>query len=121
MISGLEQSGGSVVLIAGGRDKGDDYRLLREAVQKYVKHLLLIGEAARMMGAALADLVTTSYPTSLEEAVRQAASAAAPGDTVLLSPACASFDMFASYVDRGERFIATVRGLHEPTALRGVA
>jgi UDP-N-acetylmuramoylalanine--D-glutamate ligase len=119
VISGLEQCAGPVILIAGGRDKGDNYRLLRAAIRNHVKHLLLIGEAARSMGAELADLVETSYPADLDEAVRQAASLAGPGDTVLLSPACASFDMFSSYIERGERFMSAVRGLHEVPALKG--
>lgn len=119
--SGLKQCGGPVILIAGGRDKGDDYRLLRDAVQNYVKHLLLIGEAARSMGAALSDLVETSYPADLEDAVLQAAACAAPGDTVLLSPACASFDMFSSYIERGECFIAAIKRLPETPALEGAA
>lgn len=105
------QIGGSIILIAGGRDKGDDYSLLRQSVANHVKKLILIGEAAEKLGETLADLVPTAYPASLEEAVEQASSAAVPGDTVLLSPACASFDMFDNYQHRGICFSDTVRQL----------
>lgn len=117
--SGLEQAGGPVILIAGGKDKGDDYRQLRHAVQAHVKFLLLIGEAAQDMGAALSDLAETEYPVSLEDAVRRAAEHSEPGDTVLLSPACASFDMFESYIQRGERFVAAVQKLQELSVAGG--
>jgi UDP-N-acetylmuramoylalanine--D-glutamate ligase len=117
--SGLEQAGGPVILIAGGKDKGDDYHQLREAVHDHVKYLLLIGEAAQDMGEALSDLAETEFPKSLEDAVKRAADHAEPGDTVLLSPACASFDMFESYIQRGERFVAAVRDLQELSVAGG--
>lgn len=104
--------GGKIALIAGGRDKGDDYSQLRGSVAAHVKQLLLIGEAARSIGEELGDLAPVDYPATLDEAVARAAAACDPGDTVLLSPACASFDMFDDYQHRGDCFIKAVHRLH---------
>jgi UDP-N-acetylmuramoylalanine--D-glutamate ligase len=109
--NGISQIGGSIILIAGGRDKGDDYSLMRDCVAAHVKRLVLIGEAARQIGAALGDLAPVDYPATMEEAVQLAAAAGQPGDTVLLSPACASFDMFSDYKHRGDSFIGAFRKL----------
>lgn len=111
VIAALDQFAGNVILIAGGRDKGDDYRLLRPGVAARVRHLLVIGEAADLLTAALADVVAISRAGSMAAAVRQAAEMARPGDVVLLSPACASFDMFTSYGHRGAEFKKAVLGL----------
>lgn len=97
-----------VVLIAGGRDKGSDYSLLREVVGRKVKHLVLVGEAAGLMRAALGSLVPTEAATTMEDAVRRAMTAAASGDLVLLAPGCASFDMFSGYDERGRVFAECV-------------
>jgi len=97
-----------VLLIAGGRDKGGDYGLLREIIAKKVKLLVLVGEAREKMAHALGMVTATAAADSMEMAVAIAADAAAPGDIVLLSPACASFDMFASYAERGEVFTRAV-------------
>lgn len=105
--------GGKLALIAGGRDKGDDYSQLRSSVAAHVKRLILIGEAARSIGEELADLVPVDYPATLDEAVARAAAACEPGDTVLFSPACASFDMFDDYQHRGDCFIKAVHQLHK--------
>ena len=115
VINALHQVGGerTIVLIAGGRDKGDDYRLLRKSVATHVKRLVLIGEASEALGDALGDLVDTDYPATLEEAVLRASAAGEPGDTVLFSPACASFDMFSDYQQRGAFFIEAVHRLHK--------
>lgn len=107
----IMQIGGAIILIAGGRDKGDDYTLLRGSVATHVKRLILIGEAAGHIGGMLGDLAPVDYPATLEEAVEQAAAAGEPGDTVLLSPACASFDMFDNYQHRGQCFTEAVRKL----------
>ncbi|THB79641.1 MAG: UDP-N-acetylmuramoyl-L-alanine--D-glutamate ligase [Desulfobulbaceae bacterium] len=109
--SGLAQFDSGVILIAGGSDKGDDFRLLRDSVGRCVKQLLLIGSSAERLVEALADIVTVSRANSLEDAVRQAASLADEDDVVLLSPACASFDMFDSYIHRGEVFRSIVHQL----------
>lgn len=108
---GIEQVGENVILIAGGKDKGDNYQLLRDSVRNCVKHLVLIGETAQTMSKDLGDLAPFTFAASLDEAVLQAASLAVPGDTVLLSPASASFDMFKSYKHRGEAFTRAVNRL----------
>ncbi len=111
VLTALAQIPGKVVLIAGGRDKGDDYTLLRESVRDKARKVVLIGEAALLLEAALAGAAPLVRAHSMEEAVHLAHQEAQPGDAVLLSPACASFDMFNSYVHRGEVFAAAVRGL----------
>jgi len=97
-----------VVLIAGGRDKGSDYTLLRQVVGRKVKHLVLVGEAAGLMQAALGTVVPTETATTMEDAVRKAMAAAVSGDLVLLAPGCASFDMFSGYEERGRVFAEQV-------------
>jgi len=100
-----------IVLIAGGKDKGSDFSVLADLVGARVKHVVLIGDAAPKLEAALKRAAATERAGSLREAVRAAARAASPGDVVLLSPACASFDMFRDYEDRGRQFKAEVAGL----------
>jgi UDP-N-acetylmuramoylalanine--D-glutamate ligase len=102
-----------IVLIAGGRDKGGDFTKLGELVKSRVKALVLIGEAREKIDHALSDRAPTFHSRSLEEAVRLSFEKAEAGDTVLLSPACASFDMFKDYQHRGEVFKASVRSLAE--------
>ena len=113
VLGALQEFAGNVLLIAGGRDKGDDYRLLRDQVAARVRLLITIGEAAELLEAALADAVPTVRAASMAEAVRVAASRARSGDVVLLSPACASFDMFRNYGHRGEEFRKQVAALAE--------
>jgi UDP-N-acetylmuramoylalanine--D-glutamate ligase len=99
-----------IVLIAGGEGKGADFSVLRPAVEAHCKGLVLIGAAAPALRQALAGVVECHGADSLEQAVELAAELAGqPGDTVLLSPACASFDMFSGFAERGERFAAAVR------------
>lgn len=93
-----------VVLIAGGRDKGQDFLPLAPLVEERVAVLVLIGEGADRIEQAWRRGVKTIRAASLSEAVDRAFAAAASGQVVLLSPACASFDMFQNYEDRGERF-----------------
>jgi len=100
-----------VVLIAGGRDKGSDYRLLTEVVSRRVKALVVIGEAAPLMQEALGHLVPTDKVTTMEEAVLLAQVKAVTGDLVLLAPGCASFDMFSGYEERGRIFAECVQRL----------
>lgn len=107
----LKGTGTPVVLIAGGRDKGGDYKALEPLVREKVKAMVLIGEARFKMNESLGGLTDTVMAGSLEGAVNIARSKAAPGDTVLLCPACSSFDMFKSYKERGERFKAIVQAL----------
>lgn len=107
----LRSLNGPVVLIAGGRDKGGDYTVISMLVREKVKCMVLIGEAAQRIKDALGGLTETILAGSLEEAVKTAAAKAVSGDTVLLSPACSSFDMFKSYKERGERFKELVNAL----------
>lgn len=100
-----------IVLIAGGQGKGADFSQLRAAVARHCKLLVLIGEDAGLMQQALGDSVPAVIEPSMGNAVMTAAASAAPGDCVLLSPACASFDMFSGYVERGEAFCAAVSQL----------
>lgn len=103
---------GSVVLIAGGRDKGGDFRVLRPHMAERVRVLILIGEARATIRAALHGAVGTIVETgSLEEAVQAAHRHARSGESVLLSPGCASFDMFRDFEDRGRAFKAAVSRL----------
>jgi len=94
----------SLILIAGGKDKGADFSIIREAVGTRVKRAILIGEAKEKIREAIADLCETLMARDLGEAVRLAVKSAVPGDSVLFSPGCASFDMFESYLQRGESF-----------------
>src|SRR5437867_7839692 len=103
-IKALESLQGPVILIAGGREKGGDYAGLAEVVRRKAKQVILLGEARARLREILAGVCPVTEVGSLVEAVRTAAALAAPGDTVLLSPACASFDMFADYRDRGRQF-----------------
>ena len=104
-----------ILLIAGGKDKGGDYSPLKNIVGTRVKGMVLIGEAKKKMYAALGELTETLQADTLEEAVHWAASKASPGDVVLLSPACSSFDMFENYQERGRRFKAIVQELSRQT------
>jgi UDP-N-acetylmuramoylalanine--D-glutamate ligase len=93
-----------LVLILGGKDKGGNFRLLRDAVKSRVKHLVLVGDARETIRQALKDTAPFEMAESFEGAVRRAMAAAAPGDVVLLAPACTSFDMFQSFGHRGRVF-----------------
>ena len=110
-IKALESFEEPVLLIAGGRDKGGDFRKLQEPVRRRVRRLILIGEAASRIREALGDVGCVSQAATLNDAVVMAASEARSGDVVLLSPACASFDMFADYQDRGRQFKKLVNQL----------
>lgn len=102
---------GPIVLIAGGEAKDGDFSLLRQAATGKVRAAVLIGRDAGLIERALAEVCRIHRARGMEDAVRIAADAARPGDSVLLSPACASFDMFRDYRDRGERFAGAVRRL----------
>jgi UDP-N-acetylmuramoylalanine--D-glutamate ligase len=101
---------GKIVLIAGGMGKGADFKLLQDSVARYVKTLILIGQDALLIKKALGQKVATRLTSSLATAIALAQQAAAPGDAVLLSPACASLDMFKNYEERGNLFMQLVRG-----------
>ena len=99
---------GKVILIAGGVGKGQDFKPLSPALAKYGKAVILIGEDASKIDAAITANVDKVYATTLVDAVQQAQTLASTGDAVLLSPACASFDMFKHYEDRGQQFVSAV-------------
>lgn len=99
----------TIHLILGGLGKGQDFRELRPAVTGRVARVYLIGRAAEEIATALEGAVAIEHCGTLTEAVQRAAAHARPGDTVLLSPACASFDQFADYADRGTTFARLAR------------
>ena len=98
-------------LIAGGRDKGGDFSRLAPLIRRHVKRLVLIGEAAPLIANAVQGYESVDRAATLREAVELAAAGATAGDVVLMSPACASFDMFADYQDRGRQFKSLVQSL----------
>jgi UDP-N-acetylmuramoylalanine--D-glutamate ligase len=102
---------GPLVLIAGGDGKNADFSALRAALEGKVRHAVLIGRDAPRLAAALQGVTTTERQPDMASAVRAARAAARRGDTVLLSPACASLDMYRDFAHRGEAFIAAVRSL----------
>jgi UDP-N-acetylmuramoylalanine--D-glutamate ligase len=99
------------VLIAGGRDKHGSYAPLTEALRERGRAVVVIGEAAMRIAAAVEGALPVEHAGSMDDAVRRAFRLAQPGDAVLLSPACSSFDMFKGYADRGEHFQRAVREL----------
>jgi len=107
-LDGLEH----VVLLAGGRDRSRNLDTLRPYA-RHLKYVVAIGEAAPTVESVFTDVVPVVRAESMHDAVRKAAAAAEPGDTVLLSPACASFDWYSGYGERGDDFA------HEVHALRG--
>jgi UDP-N-acetylmuramoylalanine--D-glutamate ligase len=100
----IQAFSGPIILILGGRDKGNDYSVIQELVQKHVKTILAIGESAQKVEGAFHGIVSIRRANSMEEAVRTASKLGEPGDIVLLSPACASFDWFVNYEHRGKVF-----------------
>ncbi len=111
VVQSLNSFSEPVILLAGGVEKGGDYRPLREVVQTKVKKLILFGQAQRSLRAALGQDTDTLLVNALDEAVQAAHRGAQAGDIVLLSPACASFDQFRNYAQRGEAFRAYVEAL----------
>ena len=102
----------NVILIAGGQGKGGVFSDLQSALKQHGKLLIVFGEDADQISKALHEIVSTKKVRSLQEAVKLASDQAISGDIVLLSPACASFDMFENYEKRGEAFIDAVEALH---------
>jgi UDP-N-acetylmuramoylalanine--D-glutamate ligase len=107
-LSGFDKN---VVLIAGGRDKGSDFSLLRPAIRDHVTQVVTLGEAAADIGRAVQGIVPVMQAETMAEAVTLAYSAAEKEGTVLLAPACASFDMFSDYGQRGLAFSQCVQAL----------
>jgi UDP-N-acetylmuramoylalanine--D-glutamate ligase len=107
-LKSLEQP---IIWIAGGEGKGADFSELAELDTHQIKHLITLGRDGDQIANVFAQRLQISSVATLKEAVLLAAERAVSGDLVLLSPACASFDMFANYVDRGEQFVACVNAL----------
>ena len=110
-IDGLAGDTADIVLVAGGQGKGQDFSELASAAKGRVKLAIVMGEDASLVADKLSQACEVVFATSMEAAVCAAADVASPGDKVLLSPACASFDMFKGFEDRGNRFSAAARGL----------
>ncbi|MEW6363749.1 MAG: UDP-N-acetylmuramoyl-L-alanine--D-glutamate ligase [Acidobacteriota bacterium] len=110
-LKALDSFSGNLLVILGGKDKGVDYGPLAEPCRDKARLVILIGAAADKIGAALAGVCPMERAASMEAAVELGFNRAAPGDTVLLAPACASFDMFNNFEHRGEVFMQAVREL----------
>lgn len=108
-VRSLEGMGGDVILILGGKDKGTSYEPLKRVVQKNVKQLILLGEAAERMAKVFNGTADIAMVDSLDEAVRVAVQSARPGSQILFSPACSSFDMFSGFEERGRVFKEAAR------------
>jgi len=111
VVEALDALAAPIILIAGGLDKGGDYAPLRRPLEEKVKLAILNGAARDKMAAALEGATKIESVATLKEAVEHAARAARPGDTVLLSPACSSFDQFKDYAERGNVYKELVRAL----------
>ena len=110
-LAAIEGLPGRHVLIAGGQAKDADFTPLRAVAEKRLRAMILIGEDAHRIARSIDEAVPVRFASDMGEAVRLAAELAEPGDNVLLSPACASFDMFESFAQRGEVFMKAVREL----------
>ena len=113
VVKSLESFNVPIILIAGGRDKAGDFSILRDLVKERVKAIVLIGEATEKIKRSLGDLTEILMAKNLQEAVEISRSISTKGDVVLLSPACASFDMFADFEDRGRQFKKIVTELND--------
>lgn len=100
-----------IVLLLGGKDKGNDYSEIEKEVKEHVKHIIAIGDSKHKVYNYFKDIVTVTVSDSFEDAIYKAAANALKGDVVLLSPACASFDMFENYEHRGREFKRIVNSL----------
>lgn len=110
-IAGLSRSPAQLIVIAGGEGKGQDFTELKPVLKNNTCRLVLIGRDGSVIANAVGDVVATEFASSMTDAVNKAFEQAKSGDAVLLSPACASFDMFKNYEDRGEKFCAAVQEL----------
>jgi UDP-N-acetylmuramoylalanine--D-glutamate ligase len=117
-IAAVAGMAGPLVVIAGGEGKGQDFTPLAAVFRGKVREVVLIGKDAPAIAAALYGVCETRNSASMEAAVAEAQRVAHPGDTVLLSPACASFDMFRDYGHRGDVFAAAVMALKDPSPKR---
>ena len=112
-IAGLSRSPAKLIVILGGEGKGQDFTELNPVLQNNPCSLVLMGRDANVIAQAVGKLAQIEFANSMQDAVSKSFAQAEPGDAVLLSPACASFDMFKNYEDRGEQFCSTVMKLSE--------
>lgn len=110
-VNGLARDPHQLIVILGGEGKGQDFTELAPALKAINAHVVLIGRDAPLIEQALQQVTTITHAVSLQDAVNKSFAIANNGDAVLLSPACASFDMFKNYEDRGEKFCAAVQEL----------
>jgi len=115
-LKALDAFPGNLLVILGGKDKGCDFTILREALRRHARMVLLIGSAAEKIEAELGGVIPAEHAGTMARAVEIAAERAQPGDTVLLAPACASFDQFENYEHRGRVFKQLVRELAQKHA-----
>jgi UDP-N-acetylmuramoylalanine--D-glutamate ligase len=113
VVRAMESFDRPIVLILGGRSKDTDFSCLREPVRQKARQVVAMGESRQEISRALAGVCGLSLAASMAEAVDLAYQAARPGDVVLLSPACASFDLYENYAQRGRDFVRRVMGLKE--------
>ena len=110
-IASVNSIKGSLILIAGGQGKGGEFKFFADSVHKNLKEIVLFGEDSQLIANEFDPLMPTTIVNNLDEAVNFATANSNEGDTVLLSPACASFDQFDSYIHRGDEFCRIVREL----------
>ncbi|MDE0510618.1 MAG: UDP-N-acetylmuramoyl-L-alanine--D-glutamate ligase [Gammaproteobacteria bacterium] len=115
-LRGLAQDRNNIVLVAGGDGKGADFTPLAHAIGRHVKAVILTGKSAQEIAAIVPPGNPVFYATGMDAAVSAAARVARPGDTVLLSPACASTDMFRDFAERGDAFKHSVAGIRSRPA-----
>jgi len=113
VVRALEAFEAPVILLLGGRDKNGDFETLEPLIRRHVKEMILFGEARERIGTRIGGFVKTQSAPTMREAVQIAWEHALPGDVVLLSPGCASFDEFRSYAHRGEVFKEAVSRLKD--------
>ncbi len=118
MAAALESCPSGVILLAGGRNKGGDFTTVKELVREKVRSIICIGEAADLLYNTFADVARVEKVADMAAAVKRAASSAKVGQTVLLAPGCASFDMFTGYAERGKVFTDLVLALPERKELK---
>lgn len=111
IVCAVESFSDGVVLIAGGKDKGCDFAVVEQSLKKQVRQVILIGEAAERMQHEWEAWVPVVRATTLVDAIEKASACAVPGNAVVFSPGCSSFDMFRDYEDRGEQFCKEVRNM----------
>ncbi len=104
LMRSLESFNEPIILIAGGKDKGEDFSSLGPSIRRHVKNLILIGEAKEKINRAIGDFSETFLVGTFEEAVYLAYQKSRSGDVILLSPGCASQDMFKNFEERGDYY-----------------